>query len=602
MINLELANNLTAISEISKGKSNSKDFVFNLSKSARTIRDYPEDVRESFYNGRLKNLPGIDKVSYRFIEEYFENGKIDFYERLKSEYSEDLIRLLRISGLGSKRMFKIYDNLGIKSIYDLKNILSDKDILNKKNIDKDILNEFYILRLKRTLNYYDSIKGFFPRWYVLNFLSKIESRLKKIKEIKHFKIVGSFRRKKSFIKDIDFLILPEFNVLNYNLKRSEELIEKIKLEDFSKKLLSKDIRKDSISAKFKSTFGIELEFIISSHKHWALDLLYTTGSMSHVGELEKLANAKGLLKDGKISLITGGDSVNNNFSKINGANFEEFADDKKIYQLLGIQYIPPELRENNGEIELAEKFSIPGLVELKDLKGDLHIHSNWSDGIIDINEVVKKAKKYNFEYIGLSDHSKSNIFGNGLNEKRLLEKINYIDELNRKFKDLILLAGAEVEVRENGIMDYSDDILDKIDIVIGATHSGFINTSNKNTSKAVSALRNKYVDFIAHPTGIVFGNRAPYFIDIVSLIDESKKNNKALEINSYFLRLDLDEKNAKLAKKEGVKLVINTDSHRTNNMDMISLGVNIARRAGLEKDDVLNTMSYKEIKNWKKQR
>jgi DNA polymerase (family 10) len=216
--------------------------------------------------------------------------------------------------------------------------------------------------------------------------------------------------------------------------------------------------------------------------------------------------------------------------------------------------------------------------------------------------MVKKAKEYKYDYMAISDHSQSNIYGNGLSEKRVLEKIRYINDLRSRVKEPYILMGAEVDIKGIGRLDYSNDILKKIDMVICAMHSSFPNNSIENTARAVSVLENKYIDILAHPTGVVFGSRAPYFIDMDKLMEAAAKNNKALEINSYFARLDLNEENARKAGKMGVKVAINTDSHRIEDMDMIKLGVDVARRAGLQKGDILNTMSLEEIKGWKKER
>ncbi|MFZ3085036.1 MAG: PHP domain-containing protein, partial [Candidatus Hydromicrobium sp.] len=234
--------------------------------------------------------------------------------------------------------------------------------------------------------------------------------------------------------------------------------------------------------------------------------------------------------------------------------------------------------------------------------GDLHIHSRWSDGIISLDDMVERVKKFNYEYIAITDHTESNYYGRGLDAKKLQEKINYINELKSRFKDFYILMGSEIEIRGVGKLDYPENIIKKMDIAIGSMHSSFLNTRAENTARAVSAIENRYIDFIGHPTGVVFGNRAPYSIDVDRLVSAAAKNNKALEINSYFLRMDLNEQNVRKAREMGVKVVINTDAHRPNNMDMIRLGVDIARRAGLQKKDVLNALALKELKAWKKQR
>jgi len=605
MTNLELSTIFSSMAEIYKFKSKDKSIVITLTRASRTINGYPEEIESVYSKGKLGELPGINETSYQLIKEYFKTGKIRIYEEMKSEYCEELIKFVRVSGLGARRMYKIYSTLGVSNLGDLESKLFDKNfvnnILSKDDINKDIVSKFYIKKLEEALLYYKSIRGKLPRGYIENFKERIRRELKKIKEIKKIKFVGSIRRKKSTVRDIDILILPYFNISSYSLSESEKLIKKLETLSFAGELVSKDVRAENISARFKTVFNVDIEFIISSYKDWAVDLLYTTGSKEHIRKLELIAREKGYFEDGRINISS---NIIKNLKKDLEAGSEEDLDiqEKEIYSLLNLQYIPPELREDSGEIELARKFLLPQLIKVEDIKGDMHIHSSWSDGIISVDEMIERVRKYKYEYIAISDHSQSNVYGRGLNEERIMEKIKYIDNLNSRIREATILMGAEVDIKRVGKLDYSNDILKKIDIVIGALHSSFLNSGSENTERAVSALENKYVDIFAHPTGVVFGNRAPYFIDIDMLIEAASKNNKALEINSYFTRLDLNEENARKAKKRGVKIAINTDSHRIEDMDMIKLGVDVAKRAGLEKDDVLNTMSWKEIKEWKKMR
>ncbi len=604
MINLKLANILTDIAEIKKSSPDDKNMLLSLIIAARTLRDNPESIEKIYSSGKLRELTGMEEPAYKLIKEYLDTGSIGLYEELKSKYSENLIRLVRISGLGKKRMFKIYDTFNIKSLEDLKDKLVDNNrianILAEGGSGKNKAGESYTERLKQSLDYMKSIRGMFPRWQVELYLDEIKNSLYKIKDIERFVFVGSLRRKKSIVKDIDILIQPYFNNPLYDFERSEKLLGEIRSLNFIKRLVSSDIRKENISARFETVFGIEIEFIISSAKNWAVDMLYTTGSKEHIKKLERIAQKKGYFKSGRID--TAGFSENRGEGTGNYLPADDEFYEKNIYSRLNLQYIPPELREDLGEIELAENFLVPSLPTMEDIKGDLHIHSRWSDGIISLHDMVERVKKFNYEYIAITDHSESSYYGRGLDAKRVQEKINYINKLKSRFKDFYILMGSEIEIRGVGKLDYPENIIKKMDIAIGAMHSSFLNTRAENTARTVSAIENRYIDFIAHPTGVVFGNRAPYSIDVDRLISAAAKNNKALEINSYFLRMDLNEQNVRKAREMGVKVVINTDAHRPNNMDMVRLGVDVARRAGLQKKDVLNALTLKELKAWKKQR
>ncbi|HEY5501561.1 MAG TPA: PHP domain-containing protein, partial [Candidatus Humimicrobiaceae bacterium] len=275
-------------------------------------------------------------------------------------------------------------------------------------------------------------------------------------------------------------------------------------------------------------------------------------------------------------------------------------EEKQIYDFLGMQYICPELREGFDEVELAKKSHLPELVKIEDIKGDLHVHSNFSDGIMDLNEIFEKVNKYNYEYLSFSDHSGSNLYGNGLDKKRLDEKILFVKGLNANQTDITFLCGSEIEIDEEGRLDYEDDFIGEFDIALGSIHKGFKFEAKSNNMRFENAMKNKNIDIIAHPTGVIFGSRAPYFLDIDYLIECSSKYQKAIEINSYYLRLDLNEENSRKAKNAGIMISINTDSHRPNNLDMMRLGVDIARKAGLEKNHIINTFGLNDLKKWKK--
>lgn len=604
MINLKLANILMDIAEIKKADSKDRNIPVKFITASRTLRDDPEIIEKINAGTKLKELAGMEESACMLVKEYINTGKIRLYEELRSGYSREMIRFIRVSGLGKKRIFKIYDALNIKSLEELKDRLTDSrrfsNFLQGIDLFKGRGGKFYVQRLKKSIDYLESIRGRFPRWQVEFYMDKIKNSLGKLKDVEAAVVVGSLRRKKSTVRDIDILILPVFNNTKYDFARSESLLENIRSLDFAKKMAKKDIREESISAAFETVFGIEVEFIISGRKNWAVDVLYTTGSKKHIEKLEGLAGKKGYLKKAgivaHIPIRAGRDRIKNNIQP-------DFTDhEREIYGELDLQYIPPELREDRGEIELAGKNLLPTIISMEDIKGDLHVHSTWSDGLINLDDMIKRIKKFNYEYLAISDHSVSNLYGRGIDTGKIQEKMEYIHKQKSKHHDFEILMGSEIDIRKAGRLDYTDDIIKKLDIAIGSLHSSFLNTEAENTAGSISAVENKYIDFIAHPTGEIFGDRAPYFIDINRLISAAAENGKALEINSYFLRLDLDEENARKVRDMGGKVIINTDAHRPNNMDMIRLGVDIARRAGLEKKDVLNTLSLKELKDWKRKR
>ena len=607
MINYELATVLLNIAEASKQKDSAKNKVIDYTRASRTIRDYTGEIENAYSSGVLKTLPGINDDVYRLLEEFFKTGRIREYEELKNIYSEELIRFIRICGLGKNRIFKIYEILGIKNLDELKECIANKDIYSKvlegPGVEKDFITPTHIDRLVASVDYFESTKGLYPKGYTDFFMTGVISEIVGYKDVKSALISGSLRRKKSFIGDIDLIILPEFNEKSYDIPRSEKLLRKMQDLSFVKRCERTIIENNNISSLFTTTHGIDIEIIISSDTCLALDLFYTTGSASHVKQIESIAKAKGWFKDGKIVISDKKHPHQDNMAGNRSEDINRLDDhDRTVYEALDMQFIPPELREGNDEIDQARNHMLPELIRQSDLKGDLHVHSYWSDGMMGIDEMVEKAGEFNYEYIAVTDHSASNVYGNGLDEKRMLEKIESVHKLRDHVFDTELLIGGEVDIKAVDRLDYDEDVLSKMDIVLASMHSNYLNTKEVNTAKVLSALENKYVDGIAHPTGSVFGMRAPYTLELDKIFEAAVKNNKALEINSYLLRLDLNDNLARRHKRMGGKFFINTDSHRIENLDMINLGIEIARRAGLEKEDVLNTMSLEELVRWKKER
>ena len=310
--------------------------------------------------------------------------------------------------------------------------------------------------------------------------------------------------------------------------------------------------------------------------------MYFTGSKAHNIKLRQLAIKKGL----KLSEY----GIFRKDKKIAGRTEEE------MYKTLGLIYIPPELREDRGEIDAAEKGSLPELVKLSDIKGDLHVHSTWSDGGSSIEELVKKAMVMGYEYIAITDHSQGLKVAGGLSKGELTNKKGEIERLNKKYKDIKVLFGTEVDIDSDGNLDYSDEVLSQMDVVIGAIHSGFKQSKEKLTKRIIKACQNKYVHIIAHPTGRLWGARDAYEIDIEDILKVCKDTGTMIEINSFPQRLDLNDINCRMAKDLGVKLVVNTDAHIADQLEMMKFGISVARRGWLEKKDIINTLPFGRLK------
>jgi DNA polymerase (family 10) len=601
MVNFKIATIFGNLAELSKKKDGNIDLVIDYTRAARSVRDYPTDIGEAHRLGLLNTIPGLTVKTCEIIREYFDTGTIRLYEELKSGYTDELIKLIRITGLGRRRVFAIYEILKAQDLPDLNGKIRQDGaflkILNDPGLEKDLITETHLKRLVYSLDYYEKTSGLFPKGYADLFIKKISDEFLKIKDLEKFTVTGSYRRKKSFIHDIDFLILPKFNLTSIDIQKSSRLLDTLAGLHFAGEVKGRDIKNENMSIRFATAFGIDVECIITSGPRWAFDLFNTTGSRAHIEKIEEISGIKAQYDNFK--------NMKNTTAEVRSLkNYDSETDysDYAIYHSIGLEWIPPELREGSGEVEIAKRFSLPKLVRLSDIKGDLHVHSFWSDGLIEMEDIREKCKKYNYEYLAISDHSGSNNYGNGLNVKRLREKITYIEKVREEIQGFELLFGGEVDITGTGLLDYDNELLAEMDIVLASMHSSYLNTKEINTERIIGALKNPMVDIIAHPTGVVFGARAPYALDPDSIFEAAVKYDKALEINSYFLRLDINECLAAKFKDSGGRVVINTDSHRPANLDMMKLGVEVARRAGLEKKDVINTGTLSELRGWKKSR
>jgi DNA polymerase (family 10) len=382
---------------------------------------------------------------------------------------------------------------------------------------------------------------------------------------------GSLRRMKENIGDIDILATgPDKERIIHAFTHLPEV----------KEVLASGETKASVIAEG----GTQIDLRVVEEDSYGAALQYFTGSKGHNIHLRGIAKAKGI-KINEYGVFKGNKKI---------AGKEE----KDVYRSLGMDWIEPELREDRGEIEAAQEKRLPKLVQESEIKGDLHVHSKWSDGTSEIEEIAQAAQKRGYQYVAICDHSKSLRIAHGLDESRLMKQIEEIDRINEKLKGFQILKGTEVDILTDGKLDFSEKILEKLDIVVAAVHSGFKQDKGKMTKRIIRALENPFVNMIAHPSGRLLGARDPYEVEMDELMEAAKRYRKALEINAYFERLDLDDVHCRKAKEMGIRVGIGTDAHHLDQMWMMSLGVAVARRGWLETNDVLNTLSLKEILKW----
>jgi len=394
------------------------------------------------------------------------------------------------------------------------------------------------------------------------------SALKKLPAAKKISPAGSLRRQKETVRDIDILVISD---------KPERVMDTFTELPSVKQVLAKGPTKASVRTKD----DVQLDCRVVKEKSFGAALLYFTGSKNFNIKLRQLAIKKRL----KV----------NEYGVFRGNRFVTGRTEEDIFKLLEMSYVEPELREDTGEIELAKKFKLPHLIELKDIKSDFHLHSRWSDGASTIEEMARAAKNRGYTHIAIADHSQGLKIANGLSIARLKKKKQEIDKINKGLRSFRVLFGTEVDIDSEGKLDYEDEVLREFDIVIAAIHSGFKQSRQQLTKRIVAACKNKYTHIIAHPTGRLWGTREPYDIDLEEVFKVARDTNTHLEINAYPERLDLNDLNCRRAKEAGVKLAINTDAHTIQQLEVMKFGVSVARRGWLGRDDVINTLSWEEL-------
>jgi len=522
-----------------------------------------DDVAEIYRNGGLKALqeiPGVGQGIAKGIEEYLKFGKIKHFEELKKKLPLKVDELLRVEGIGPKKIKTLYQKLGIKDLKDLEKAAKAHKI--SPLFGFGVVTEKNILK---GLKFLRQSKGRFLLGKIMPTVKEVIERLKKQKEIKQISVAGSVRRQKETIGDIDILVASE------NPKKTADFF--VKMPEVRKVWAKGDTK---CSVRFSQGFDVDLRMV--EEKSFGSALQYFTGSKEHNIATRKIAIGKGL-KLSEYGVFKG--------SKQIAGKAEE-----DVYKAIGLPYIEPEIREDDGEIKAALENKLPKLIELKDIKGDLHCHTDWDGGENSIEEMAKKAMELGYEYIGIADHAKLPI-EHGLDEKRIMKQHEEISKINEKFKkqgtNFIVLHGCEVNILEDGSVDIKDEVLEKLDYVIAGAHSFFKMTREEMTKRMIKVMENPNVDIISHPTGRLIGRRDEFQMDFDKILETAKKTGTILEINSYPERLDLRDLYIRRAKNEGVKMIINTDSHRKEQLNLMEYGVAQARRGWAEKSDIINT-------------
>lgn len=566
MKNKELAGLFEKMADILEFKGENPFKISAYRKASRIMGDLTQDIEEIAEKGELKNIPGIGKGMAQKIEEYLKTGKVSKFEEVRKGVPEELVAIMDIPGMGPKTLSMLHKEKGISNLFQLEKALEDGSLLGLFGI-----GEKKIENIKRGIQLLKQSKGRMNLGLAFPVAKQIVETLRYKTGSKKIEWAGSLRRMKENIGDIDILATgPDKKKIFQVFTHLPEV----------KEILASGETKASVIVEG----GTQVDLRVVEEDSYGAALQYFTGSKGHNIHLRGIAKAKGI----KI----------NEYGVFKGKKKIAGKEEKDVYRVLGMGWIEPELREDRGEIEASQKGRLPKLVQESEIKGDLHVHSKWSDGTSSIEEIARAAQNRGYQYVAICDHSKSLRIAHGLDESRLMKQMEEIDRLNEKLKGFQILKGTEVDILTDGKLDLSERILEKLDIAVGAIHSGFKQDKVKMTKRIVRALENPHLHILAHPTGRLLGARNPYEVEIEELMEAAKKYGKALEINAYFERLDLNDIHCRKAKEMGIRVSIGTDAHHLDQMWMMSLGMAVARRGWLEPIDVLNTLSLKEILKW----
>ncbi|MEW6353234.1 MAG: DNA polymerase/3'-5' exonuclease PolX [Pseudomonadota bacterium] len=533
--------------------------------ASRVIRDLGREVSSMVRGGEdLTELPGIGADLAAKIKEIVTTGGSSVLRKLQKRTPPALTELLKIPGLGPKRVKTLYHELDIHSIEQLARAAYDGRIRRLPGFG-----------VKTEQNILDAIKsraglgGRFKLAVAAQYAEPLAAYLRRVPGVYHVVVAGSYRRGQDTVGDLDILVTAA--------PRSPVMERFIAYEEVADVIAQGPTR---ATVMLRSKLQVDIRVV--DEKSYGAALHYFTGSKAHSVALRKLALEHGL----KI----------NEYGVFRGRERVAGKTEESVYDALGLDYIPPELRENRGEIEAARAHRLPRLVELKDLRGDLHAHTTATDGRNSLREMAAAAQARGFEYLAITEHSRRLTVAHGLTPQRLLAQIDEIDRLNSELRGITLLKGIEVDILEDGALDLPDDLLGKLDLVVGAVHSRFDLSRERQTTRILKAMDHPHFSILAHPSGRLIQEREPYDVDMQRIIRHAKQRGCFLEINAHPERLDLPDIHAQMAKEEGVLMTIDSDAHSINHFDNLRFGVAQARRGWLEKRDVLNTRSLRELR------
>lgn len=558
---IEILKEIGTLLEI-KGENPFKtNAYFNAAKTLSVTENLDDIIKTK----RLKQIKGIGEALSQKIEEYSETGRIAYYEELKKEIPPSLIELTAIPNLGPKKIKILYDELGITNAGELEYACKENRLVTLSGFGEKTQK-----KILKGIEFIKMHKGEFLYGDVFGISEVIRDRFKTIVKQEFVEICGSIRRKREVVKNVDILVCGEDRERLSSFFVSMPEIEEVTLKGDTK-----------ISCRLIT--GIEADLRMVSEAEFSFALLYFTGSKEHNIRLRDISKKKGWNL--------------NEYGLFDGDNPIYLHSEEEIYRALNLSYIPPELREDMGEIEAAEEGMLPDLVMLDDIKGVFHIHTEFSDGMDSVEKMAYAAREMGFSYIGVSDHSKSAYYAGGLKVDDIYRQWEIIDELNESNKDFHIFKGIESDILPDGSLDYDEKILEGFDFVIASIHSNFNLKKDDQMKRILKAIENPYTNMLGHPTGRLLLSRDGYDVDMRTIIDAAAEYNVIIELNASPYRLDIDWRHLRYAKEKGVLISINPDAHSAGGLIEVLYGIGIARKGWQEKKDILNTRTILDIKD-----
>ena len=533
---------------------------------AEIVQNFDGDIVTRAIKNDLKDIKGFGDALQQKLYELASTGSLAYHENLRAEFPETLFELFEIQGLGPKKIKAVYDQLEVDSVASLKKACEDGKVASLKG--------FGAKTAEKILGAIANREKFADRFRLGDVGPLAETLLERLKDhpkVSRAAIAGSYRRSKETLHDLDFLVATtepsELTSFFAQMPEAEEIIVQ-----------------GSTKTTIRLENGLQCDLRAVSNEHFPFALQYFTGSKEHNVALRSLALKQGL------SL--------NEYDFTGDGEMPEVHEEGDIYRALGLLFIPPELRENRGEIEASDQGKLPDLIKKENLRGTFHNHTTASDGNNSLLEMAEAAHDLGLEYLGIADHSKASFQANGLNEVRLREQISEIRALNEQFDDFALIAGSEVDILKDGSLDFDDDLLQELDYCVASVHNSFTLDEDTMTKRIIRAMENEHVTMLGHVTGRLLLKRDPYAVNIEKIIACASETRTVIELNCSPYRLDMDWRWWKKAREKNVLCSINPDAHRIEQLQSLSYGVRLARKGWLRRNDVLNTKSLKEVQAW----